>query len=264
MTTRQLRDIEERLVDRTRALAHHQRPEIPGATLEQAVTAVQERLGAEPSVEQLTAADALTGPERVAALIGPAGTGKGVVIDAVARAELAAGRDVIGVAVPGATAQRLGRDSPALEGRTVTVDSLTARADHGRPLRAGTVVILDEAGMCDTDRLHRLSTVVDRSDAKVRSSSATDANCTSSDPAGCSTSLLPRPQSRTHRRQKNHRPRRAGRVAGRSCAGSPSPPSPTTSPAGNCTSPSCAITPSKAPSASTTAPPANTTPPSRD
>ena len=51
-------------------------------------------------------------------LIGPAGTGKGVVIDAAAQAEREAGREVYGVAVAGRTAQRLGEASqPSKAGR---------------------------------------------------------------------------------------------------------------------------------------------------
>ena len=77
---------------------------------------VAECIGAPLSVEQEQALRAVTGPERIAVLIGPAGTGKGVVIDAAARAEQIAGREVFGVAVSGSTAERLGIGSPALEG----------------------------------------------------------------------------------------------------------------------------------------------------
>lgn len=87
---------------------------------------VAERVGAPLSPEQEHALSALTGPERLAVLIGPAGTGKGVVIDAAARAEQHAGREVIGVAVSGSTAERLGADSPALREKTMTVDALVA------------------------------------------------------------------------------------------------------------------------------------------
>jgi len=61
-----------------------------------------------------------------------AGTGKGVVIDAAARAEQIAQCDTLGIAVSGSTAQRLGRDSPALQDRTLTLDALIARVDAGR------------------------------------------------------------------------------------------------------------------------------------
>ena len=53
---------------------------------------VAERIAAPLTREQRDALETITGPERVAVLIGPAGTGKGVVIDAAARAEQHAGR----------------------------------------------------------------------------------------------------------------------------------------------------------------------------
>ncbi|MGH2853524.1 MAG: ATP-dependent DNA helicase [Solirubrobacteraceae bacterium] len=107
-------------------------------------------------------------PERAVVLVGPAGTGKGVVIDAAARAEQHAGRETIGVAVSGSTAERLGADSPALAGQTFTLDSLVARANTGT-LHVGrdTTVILDEAGMVDHTRLDALTWLVERSGAKL-------------------------------------------------------------------------------------------------
>ena len=101
-------------------------------------------------------------------LVGPAGTGKGVVIDAAARAEQIAGREILGIAVSGSTAERLGADSPALAGRTLTLDAVVARADTGRvQIGAGTTVILDEAGMVDHKRVDALTELIDRSGAKL-------------------------------------------------------------------------------------------------
>ncbi len=110
----------------------------------------------------------MTGPERVSVLVGPAGAGKGVVIDTAARAEQLAGRDTIGVAVSGSTAERLGADSPALAERTLTLDALVARANTGT-VRLGqdTTVFLDEAGMVDHKRLDALTELVERSGAKL-------------------------------------------------------------------------------------------------
>ena len=133
-----------------------------------AVREVAERMGAPLSDEQEMALLVLTGPERGAALIGPAGAGKGVVIDAAARAEQLAGRTTIGVAVAGSTRERLGQDSPALEGQTMTLDSLVARAETDSVVLDGqTTVFFDEAGMADTHRLEKLIGLVDRSCAKL-------------------------------------------------------------------------------------------------
>ncbi|MHB1833469.1 MAG: MobF family relaxase [Solirubrobacteraceae bacterium] len=126
------------------------------------------RIGAQLTDEQELALRVLTGPERGAALIGPAGAGKGVVIDAVARAEQLAGRSTWGVAVAGTTAERLGADSPALEGQTLTIDALIARATRGSlTVDQHSTVILDEAGMADTARLHKLTDLIDRTGAKL-------------------------------------------------------------------------------------------------
>ncbi len=129
---------------------------------------VAERIGGALSEEQAEALQVITGPERGAILIGPAGTGKGVVIDAAARAEQATGHQTFGIAVSGSTAQRLGQDSPALAEQTLTLDALVSRVNRGR-LHIGpdTTIYLDEAGMGDTDRLEKLTEVVERTGAKL-------------------------------------------------------------------------------------------------
>jgi ATP-dependent exoDNAse (exonuclease V) alpha subunit len=129
---------------------------------------VAERIGAQLTDEQDMALLVLTGPERATVLVGPAGTGKGVVIDATARAEQLAGRETIGIAVSGSTAERLGTDSLALQGNTLTLDALTARASAGSVhVGPDTTVILDEAGMVDHKRLDALTELVERSGAKL-------------------------------------------------------------------------------------------------
>jgi ATP-dependent exoDNAse (exonuclease V) alpha subunit len=62
----------------------------------------------------------------------------------------------------------LGADSPALQGQTLTLDALIARADTGSiHLGSGTTVILDEAGMVDHKRLDALTELVEHSGAKL-------------------------------------------------------------------------------------------------
>ena len=85
-------------------------------------------------------------------LVGQAGTGKGVVIPAAAGAWQREGYQVIGTAVAGATAERLGagREARALD------DDRRAdrRAENGSvSMSSETVVVMDEAGMADTHRL---------------------------------------------------------------------------------------------------------------
>jgi conjugative relaxase-like TrwC/TraI family protein len=168
MTTLAVRAQEQAIEHRATQLAQPAGRDVGDVARENAAREVAERIGGPLSPEQHHALEVLTGPERAAVLVGPAGTGKGVVIDAAARAEQHAGRETIGVAVSGSTAERLGADSPALAGQTLTLDALVARANTGA-IHVGrdTTVILDEAGMVDHKRLDALTELVERSRAKL-------------------------------------------------------------------------------------------------
>jgi conjugative relaxase-like TrwC/TraI family protein len=168
MTTLVVRAQEQAIERRATQLAQPTGRDVGHAARGDAAREVAERIGGPLNPEQHYALEVLTGPERAAVLVGPAGTGKGVVIDAAARAEQAAGRETIGVAVSGSTAERLGADSPALSGQTLTLDSLVARANTGA-IHVGrdTTVILDEAGMVDHKRLDALTRLIERSGAKL-------------------------------------------------------------------------------------------------
>ncbi len=168
MTTLEVRAREEAIERRAQALSEPAGRDVGERARADASREVAECIAAPLSPEQQQALRTVTGPERLAVLVGPAGTGKGVVIDAAARAEQHAGREVIGIAVSGSTAERLGADSPALGGHTLTLDALTARADTGRlQIGADTTVILDEAGMVDHKRMDALTDLIERSGAKL-------------------------------------------------------------------------------------------------
>jgi ATP-dependent exoDNAse (exonuclease V) alpha subunit len=129
---------------------------------------VAERISGALSDEQAHALQVITGPERGAILVGPAGTGKGVVIDAAARAEQLTGHQTFGIAVSGSTAQRLGQDSPALAGQTLTLDALVARVQRGHlHVDERTTIYFDEAGMGDSERVDRLTEVVADTGSKL-------------------------------------------------------------------------------------------------
>jgi conjugative relaxase-like TrwC/TraI family protein len=168
MTTREIRGMEQAIEARVRDMAAGTGAAVSNEARTAAVREVGERIGGPLSTEQQQALELLGGGERAAVLVGQAGAGKGVVIDAAVRAELHAGRHPLGVAVAGDTAERLGRESLALQGRTLTLDSLVAKARTGSlTLSESTTVFFDEAGMADTRRLHSLSDVVERSGAKL-------------------------------------------------------------------------------------------------
>ena len=168
MTTLALRAKEQAIEHRITRLTQPAGRDVGTQTRATAANQLAERIGARLSDEQTHALKIITGPERAAVLVGPAGTGKGLVIDVAARAEQMAGSRTFGIAVSGSTAQRLGQESPSLARQTLTLDALVTRVEHGRlALDANTTVFLDEAGMADTCRLDRLADVVERSEAKL-------------------------------------------------------------------------------------------------
>jgi hypothetical protein len=129
---------------------------------------LSERIGGQLTDEQLHALEVITGGERGTILIGPAGTSKGVVIDAAARAEQQTGHRTSGIAISGSTAQRLGYDSPALAGATLTLDALISRVERGQlDVAAATTIYFDEAGMADIARLERLTGMVESTGSKL-------------------------------------------------------------------------------------------------
>ena len=165
-TTRELRELEQQTLRRTDERAADHGQGVPAGGVEAAREAAALRLGAPLSAEQAAALDTVTGPAGVAVLIGQAGTGKGVVIGAAREAWERDGRRVIGTAVAGATAKRLGADAGI--GETMTLDAFTHRhREGGLHLDERSVVVVDEAGMADTRRVHALMEAAGESRAKV-------------------------------------------------------------------------------------------------
>ncbi len=83
---------------------------------------MEREIGGPLSNEQREALQTITGEGGVSALVGQAGTGKGVVLRAATSAWQREGYQVIGTAVAGATAERLGAD--AKTDKTMTTDAL--------------------------------------------------------------------------------------------------------------------------------------------
>jgi conjugative relaxase-like TrwC/TraI family protein len=108
MTTLAVRTQEQAIERRAGNLAKPASQDVGDAERATAMREVAERIGGQLTEEQEMALLILTGAERLNVLVGPAGTGKGVVIDVAARAEQLAGRETLGIAVSGSTAERLG------------------------------------------------------------------------------------------------------------------------------------------------------------
>ena len=136
--------------------ARSQATRSPSGSADTSATSKPTRCRSSPAPSAARSSSDQQGPERAS------------YIDAAARAEQLAGHQTLGVAVSWSTAERLGRDSPALSQQVFSVDALVSRVERGQlKVDADTTIYFDEAGMADTDRLDRLTEMVERTGAKL-------------------------------------------------------------------------------------------------
>jgi len=117
------------------------------------------------SDEQKDAIGHVTGSQRLAVVIGFAGTGKSTMLKAAADCWETKGHRVIGAALSGIAAQGL-EDGAGI--KSGTIHSLLTKLEKGiERLRGSDVVVIDEAGMLNTDLMHNLMKQVSKSGAKI-------------------------------------------------------------------------------------------------
>ncbi len=165
-TTRELRELERATLERASDRAAEPGAPVGEASLKAARIEALREMKAPLSIEQREALERVTGEGGVSILVGQAGTGKGAVLGAAAHAWRAAGYEVIGTAVAGATARRLAADAKLK--RAMTTDALLHRVENDRVrVDRDTVVVMDEAGMADTRRLAALVKLTAERDSKL-------------------------------------------------------------------------------------------------
>ncbi|SOC92258.1 plasmid mobilization system relaxase [Rhizobium sp. AN5] len=117
------------------------------------------------SDEQRHAIKHITGPERIAAVVGFAGAGKSTMLAAARAAWEAQGYQVHGAALSGKAAEGL-EESSGIESRTLA--SWSYSWDHGRDLIGrGDVFVIDEAGMVGSRQLARFIGEAEERGAKI-------------------------------------------------------------------------------------------------
>ncbi|TRA87554.1 Ti-type conjugative transfer relaxase TraA [Rhizobium rhizogenes] len=117
------------------------------------------------SDEQRHAIAHITGPERIAAVVGFAGAGKSTMLAAARKAWEAQGYQVHGAALSGKAAEGL-EESSGIESRTLA--SWSYSWDHGRDLIGrGDVFVIDEAGMVGSRQLARFIGEAEERGAKI-------------------------------------------------------------------------------------------------
>ncbi|HEY5344372.1 MAG TPA: AAA family ATPase [Solirubrobacteraceae bacterium] len=165
-TTRQLREQEQTTIEIAERRASEHAAPVSEQALKQARREIGKEIKGSLTPEQREALETITGQGGVSVLVGRAGSGKGVTIAAAARAWQLEGNEVIGTAIAGVTAQRL-KDDAKLD-RSYTTDGLLNGVENGHiRLSANTVVVMDETGMADSDRLSRLTQATAQRESKL-------------------------------------------------------------------------------------------------
>ncbi|WP_216333676.1 Ti-type conjugative transfer relaxase TraA [Rhizobium sp. X9] len=117
------------------------------------------------SAEQRGAIEHITGPERIAAVVGYAGAGKSTMLAAAREAWEAEGYQVHGAALSGKAAEGL-EESSGIASRTLASWDLGWQNDR-RTLNRGDVFVIDEAGMVGSRQLARFVGEAEARGAKI-------------------------------------------------------------------------------------------------
>jgi ATP-dependent exoDNAse (exonuclease V) alpha subunit len=165
-TTRELREREQRTVTVAESRASEQAAPVSEQALRDAQRDAGRALGGALTNEQREALRTITGRGGVSVLVGQGGTGKGVVLSAATSAWQKEGYEVIGTAIAGVVAERVGAEAGMQ--RAVNTSALLVAVEGGRThLGANTVVVMDEAGMADTNRFAALVQATAESESKL-------------------------------------------------------------------------------------------------
>ncbi|RAL96588.1 Ti-type conjugative transfer relaxase TraA [Agrobacterium sp. MS2] len=171
-STREMVEIESAMADRAELLRQARshgvdRPYVDRAIAKQdaAIRTSSGDSSARLSDEQRRAIEHITGPERVAAVVGFAGAGKSTMLAAAREAWEAQGYRVHGAALSGKAAEGL-EESSGIESRTLASWSHGWERDRNQ-IGRGDVFVIDEAGMVGSRQLARFVNEVEQRGAKL-------------------------------------------------------------------------------------------------
>lgn len=157
---------EQEIVHRVESRKDEDHQKLQDNSVEAAIAAHQKRKGFALSDEQEKAVRHITQETGgVAVVSGWAGTGKTTVSDCFSEAFKAEGRNMMGVCVSNAAARKLESESGM---PCVSVAKMLARLEHKRmSLGQDDVLVVDEAGMIDTDQTRQLLAHAQQASCKV-------------------------------------------------------------------------------------------------
>ncbi|MBW9072851.1 Ti-type conjugative transfer relaxase TraA [Agrobacterium deltaense] len=171
-STREMIELESAMAKRAMRMAHARRHGVDRHHVDRAIEkqdaairASAENAHARLSEEQRHAIEHITGPERIAAVVGFAGAGKSTMLTAARAAWEAQGYQVHGAALAGKAAEGL-EESSGIQSRTLA--SWSYSWNHGRGvIGSSDVFVIDEAGMVGSRQLARFIGEAEARGAKI-------------------------------------------------------------------------------------------------
>ncbi|NKL24212.1 Ti-type conjugative transfer relaxase TraA [Rhizobium leguminosarum] len=171
-STREMVDIENAMADRAEVMKDARSHGVDRHHVDRAIDKQDAAIRAstnDPSAglsdEQRRAIEHITGPERIAAVVGYAGAGKSTMLSAAREAWQAQGYTVHGAALSGKAAEGL-EESSGIQSRTLASWDMSWQNER-RTLGRGDVFVIDEAGMIGSRQLGRFVNEVEARGAKI-------------------------------------------------------------------------------------------------
>lgn len=161
-----LEETEQKLVDSAKARQDEPAQRVPDTVLNKSIEGFEKKRGFIISAEQRGAVRHVTDGSGVACEIGRAGSGKTVTLEIACLGWEMDGREVIGVSLAWKAARKLQAETGMAKSYSAAKLLVEIENNHLQ-LTDRHVIVLDEAGMCDTTTLRRIQTAVDDAGAKL-------------------------------------------------------------------------------------------------
>jgi ATP-dependent exoDNAse (exonuclease V) alpha subunit len=164
-TTKRLFSLENKIIDLVEALSNRLPIAVPSGQLDAKLEYYENKQNKQFTEEQKRAIEYLLKPSMLTCLVGRAGTGKSFSLGFLREIWEGQGVNVHGIALSGIAASQLKKEA-GYQAHTIATFLLRAKSDPAL-IKQNDVIVMDEAGMCDSYAMFEILNLAKRSQAKV-------------------------------------------------------------------------------------------------